>query len=207
VKPIVLDLFSGTGSATQPFVECGKHRVVRIDIAGKPDIRADVRRLPLDPDLRPEFVWASPPCTEFSFLTKLAAYQGYRPMPDPEKGMELVRATFDYCRRSGAPYLIENVRGAVPFISKEFGRPQAEVGAWFLWGNAPGFLMPKSNRMYKMPLCGTPRRYQDKYGKWKIDRRNRSESRGSKGSKIRAMIPRPLAEAVHRAVCEEVRGT
>ena len=44
--PLVLDLFSGTGSATQPFVECGKHRVVRIDINPKchPDIVADVSR-------------------------------------------------------------------------------------------------------------------------------------------------------------------
>lgn len=61
-RGVVLDLFSGTGSATQPFVECGKHRVVRIDIAGNPDVRADVRHLPIRPGTKVEFIWASPPC-------------------------------------------------------------------------------------------------------------------------------------------------
>ena len=62
---LVLDLFSGTGSATQPFVECGKHTGSKIDIAGRPDVRADVRYLPLG-EAPIQFIWASPPCQGFS---------------------------------------------------------------------------------------------------------------------------------------------
>src|SRR4029077_5302779 len=99
VKGLVLDLFSGTGSATQPFVECGRHRVVRVDhlpLPVMPDgtphtrpsnfefIQADIRDLNIrefEKD-RPEFIWASPPCQQFSTAN---------PRRDPEKGLELVR--------------------------------------------------------------------------------------------------------------------
>lgn len=36
MKNLVLDLFSGTGSATRPFEECGRHTVVHVDIAPPP---------------------------------------------------------------------------------------------------------------------------------------------------------------------------
>ncbi len=195
--PLVLDLFSGTGSATQPFVECGKHRVVRIDIAGKPDVRADVRSLPIQPGVKPEFVWASPPCTEFSRLTQLAVLRGRRGPMNPEKGMLTFRAAYDFAESTGAPFIVENVLGAIPHVLPEYGPPRARIGAWALWGKFPGFLMPKSNRMYKLPL------YYRTDGKGqRMAFRNRGEGHGDKGSAKRAMIPRPLAEAVHRAVCE-----
>lgn len=69
----VLDLFSGTGSATQPFAD-REHDVFRVELDEKfdADLHADVL------DLGPfdwfalwragpyDFVWASPPCTSFS---------------------------------------------------------------------------------------------------------------------------------------------
>lgn len=69
----VLDLFAGTGSATQPFADRG-HDVFRVELDEKfdADLHADVRDLtPLDlPNVRRyrqfDFVWASPPCTSFS---------------------------------------------------------------------------------------------------------------------------------------------
>jgi hypothetical protein len=189
LENLVLDLFSGTGSATQPFVECGGHRVVRIDIAGKPDIRADVRRLPLDPDLRPEFVWASPPCTEFSQLTFLRVYHPGGQPPDPEKGMELVRYAFEVARRARY-WCVENVRRSEQFISPEFGRPFFRKDAWCLWGNLDGMFLPTSNRMRK----GIAARFA-LGGKW-------DPGAGDRNKTNRAVIPRPLAEAVHRAVCD-----
>jgi C-5 cytosine-specific DNA methylase len=182
VKPLVLDLFSGTGSATQPFVECGKHRVVRIDIAGKPDVRADVRNLPLDPDLRPEFVWASPPCQKYS---------GLRSNPwkaNRELWEETLRAIHRFQPRW---WVVENVKMA----QWVWGRAPYHYGPFFLWGYYPP--LPPAWSAWQHSFKGTHnftrsggRRYNEKLT-----------------AEERAMIPRPLAEAVHRAVCEEVRGT
>ena len=74
---LVLDLFSGTGSATQPFVDCGKHKVVRVDIAGYPDVRADVARFHLSGPV--QFIWASPPCQGFSVSRYPDALEGQSP--------------------------------------------------------------------------------------------------------------------------------
>lgn len=65
----VLDLFSGTGSATEAFKRAG-HDVFRVELDEQfpAELHADVRDVtPTDlpwPD--PDFVWASPPCTSFS---------------------------------------------------------------------------------------------------------------------------------------------
>jgi len=68
----VVDLFSGTGSATQAFVERG-HDVVTVELDKKfgADVISDVRDVTTDLliDLLggdPDFVWASPPCTSYS---------------------------------------------------------------------------------------------------------------------------------------------
>lgn len=61
---LVIDLCSGYGGATQAF-DCD---VIKIDINRKvkPTIQADVRSLPLRPNLIPKLLWMSPPCTYFS---------------------------------------------------------------------------------------------------------------------------------------------
>lgn len=64
----VLDLFSGTGSATQPFADAG-HEVFRVDFDPQfpVDLQADVLELTTeDLDFGFDFVWASPPCDSFS---------------------------------------------------------------------------------------------------------------------------------------------
>ncbi len=197
---MVLDLFSGTGSATQPFVDHGCARVVRIDNDPKcrPDIVADVRSLPLDPEVRPLFVWASPPCTEFSPLTALAHAKGYRGPRDPERGMGLVRETFaflDAC--SPEFYAVENVRASRRYISREFGEPQVRIGAWMLWTNVPMGLMPTANRPHKYDKLPVPKQ-RPIYVENRVAVTNYCLG-GS--SEMRSRIFRPLAEAVHRAVC------
>jgi hypothetical protein len=198
---LVLDLFSGTGSATQSFVECGKHRVARIDIAGHPDIRADIRKLPeFVKRARPQFLWASPPCTEFSSLTALAAAKGLRGPRDPEKGMELVRATFDLIERLDPEhYCVENVRTSRRYISREYGEPQARIGAWMLWTNVPIGLMPTANPPRKYDKLPVPRQFSIP-----------SEGRGAVvvnyalagGSVRRSKIPPAIGSLFHQAICE-----
>jgi len=203
----VLDLFMGTGSATQPFRECPKgHRVVGVDKyshppARVPDVIGDVRHLPVDASAF-DFIWASPPCTEFSPLSKLAAKRGFRPWPDPEKGMELVRSAFDEARKAPA-WAIENVRGAVPYITKEFGRPKLGWAGRWVWASFEfeGFMPANLDAARKSRM----RSDRLPEATWRIRQKAKElgmRDRGEGWSAVRAMIPRPLAEAVHRAVCD-----
>ncbi len=190
ILPLVLDLFSGSGSATEPFVKCGKHMVLRVDIAGKPDIRADVARLPVKANIKPQFTWASPPCTEFSKLTFLRPYHKGGLPPNPELGMKLVRVAFAEAKRAEY-WAVENVRRSEQFIAPEFGKPWLRKDAWCIWSNLPSVLLSRADRMLKGRAArskptpsGLPR--------------YRSHDR----SRDRSRIPKTIAEAIHRAVCE-----
>jgi hypothetical protein len=202
-EDLVLDLFSGTGSATQPFVECGKHRVVRIDIAGSPDIRADVRNLPIRPDIRPRFVWASPPCTEFSTLTNLRKYWPGKTGPIPENGMPLVRAAFS-AARSADYWVVENVAGSIPHIGKEFGRPRFIWAGRVCWSNVELPLMSPPSRWWRKFGRRPSKKEPEKLAEFKEMMRRRGVQGDSfkDHSRARSMIPRPLAQAVHDAVCQ-----
>src|SRR5207247_850188 len=83
----------------------------------------------------------SPPCTEFSPITKLAAWKGQRPEPDPEKGMELVREGIRLVKEIGPKYwLLENVYGSRKYISELLGPPRVELKPYALWGEFPSFM-------------------------------------------------------------------
>lgn len=165
--PLVIDLFAGTGSATEPFVRCGRHRVVHVDIAPPSEIRADVRRLPafLTRE-RPEFVWASPPCDDFVDVP------WHADLRIPGRGLALWEAAFKWAEPF--PHVFENVRGAQRYL----GSATTHAGSRYLWTNVALGLLPKV------------------YGKWRLPP---SEDR----KRLRSMIPRPLAEAVHAAVCDD----
>ena len=175
MKGLVLDLFSGTGSATQPFVECGKHEVIRIDIAGKPDVRADVRHLPIE--CWPDFVWASPPCQQYSGL------RGKPWKADRQLWEETLRLIQRFQPRY---WVLENVKMA----QWVWGRAPYHYGPFFLWGYFPP--LPEVPSLWRHSFKGT-HNFTRSEGPRYNEKRTAEE---------RAMIPRPLAEAVHRAVCE-----
>ena len=71
----VLDLFAGTGSSTQAFVDRGWVRCrVELDPQHEAEVTGNVASLDVEEVLdvlggRPDFVWASPPCTSFSLMS------------------------------------------------------------------------------------------------------------------------------------------
>jgi len=190
---LCLDLFSGTGSATDPIREHGCMRVVHVDLAPPAEIRCDVRALPkflLRED--PYFVWASPPCQPFS--TASACWKFEREQR-AEAGMELVREAFKIAGRARFR-VVENVRGSLAWIIPEFGEPILRGHAYYLWGNVPLGILPSDSYLgkgYRIPTkfkpgaAEHPRPYEHHYR--------------TKSTREAAMIPEPLAEAVHRAVC------
>jgi len=128
----VLDLFSGMGGASQSFVQLN-HKVIRMDICpGEPvDILADIRFLPIKKSYF-DLIWASPPCTEFT----RSALPWFRNAPTPS--MELVCAAKKIIDDFNPKFwVIENVKGSIPFISKILGAPTWISLPYVLWGNFP----------------------------------------------------------------------
>ena len=132
VRPLMVDLFSGTGGASAAAAARG-WRVVRVELQpleGAPagTVRADVRALPLPRLLAPDLLWASPPCTEFSGADARVDHSSKVP------SLELVAATLRAVAELRPRWwVLENVRGAIPFL----GIPAAKVGPFCLWGYFP----------------------------------------------------------------------
>jgi len=123
---LMIDLFSGTGGASQAMQDAG-WTTVRIDMSSsaRPDVRADVNHLPLKRSLKPDLLWMSPPCTEFS-----DARPGPRDPPSMELVIACIRTIVDLRPRF---WIIENVRGALPWL----GLAPRSFGPFYLWGYFP----------------------------------------------------------------------
>lgn len=127
---LMLDLFCGFKGASEGMRRRG-WEIVTVDIlqSFNPTHVADLR-LWSYAGPRPDLIWASPPCQEFS----RHSMPWTRPAPDPD--MSLVNAAkriIAECKPRW--WVIENVRGAIPFI----GKPAKRCGPYFLWGQFPDF--------------------------------------------------------------------
>lgn len=128
----MLDLFSGTGSASRAAAVRG-WAVIRVDNAPgtAADVRADIRTW--SPPLGPwDLVWASPPCTQLSTANNKTR--------DVEAGMECIRAALKIIAMLQPRWwVLENVHGATTAIGKLIGPPVARYGSFYLWGVFPPF--------------------------------------------------------------------
>jgi len=142
-------------------------RVITVDInpSLQPDIVADVRSWSWDGQ-SPDLIWASPPCEDFARESMPWCRTGRRP------DMSIIEACLRIIHESRPRYwVIENVRGAVPFL----GKPRAVYGPFYLWGFFPD-----------------PGRIQLKM--------RRKESYSSLQAARRAEIPRELSSALARTI-------
>lgn len=132
--PLMLDLFAGTGGASRAFRDAG-WEVVTVDHDPQhgADVVADLTAWSWDGE-RPALVWASPPCEAFS----RTSMPWCRPAPEPS--LALVRAALRVVRESRPRYwVLENVRGAVPYLRPLLGEPRVVAGPFHLWGYFPPF--------------------------------------------------------------------
>ena len=127
-------------------------------------------------EARPLMVWASPPCQEFSRWSM----PWCRAKNPPPPSLELLRAALRFIQDARPEYwIIENVRGAVPFFRPVLGEPRAICGPFYLWGEFP-----------------RPERVQTQF---------RREHFGSKQRVQRAAVPREISEAVFAEIEAEAR--
>jgi hypothetical protein len=145
----MLDLFSGTGSASRA-AEVRGWQVFRVDLA--PDSNADLKMdlskwFPWDSELYPttkwDLVWASPPCD----LLTTARSKGR----DTDKGLELVKRSIKIIRiLKPRWWVLENVHGATRAISALLGPPVERYGSFYLWGCFPPFEAKVSRNKTKL---------------------------------------------------------
>lgn len=169
---IMLDLFAGMGGASRAMREAG-WTVITVDNDPQfnPDILADITTFHYTGP-KPDLVWASPPCTEFSRYSLPASWKcnkGGKKEPDMCLTLAAKRVIEEIDPKW---WIVENVRGARPFYEKVFGPCVKICGSRYLWG--------------KFPICDPA----PGYGKWRMPP---SKDRAA----LRAIIP----EQISRALC------
>lgn len=146
---IMLDLFSGLGGASEAFLQEG-WKVYRLDnnrLFSDPDSEyfvpntqyADLKLM--KPDFyigKIDFLWASPPCQEFSLaynsLRSRAAREGKEFYPN----MDLVEITAKIIETVKPRFwAVENVHGSQEFLNPIFGKYRIKLGSALIWGNFP----------------------------------------------------------------------
>lgn len=130
---LALDLFCGTAGATAAFRGAPGWNVIGVDNdpSSAADVVADVRGWRPPGRTAVDFIWASPPCQEFSLMPPGRA--GRRP------SLELVFATLEIVRDLRPRFwVMENVVGAIPFL----GAPLQKIGPFCLWGYFPRIEAP-----------------------------------------------------------------
>jgi|MDSZ01.2.fsa_nt_gb hypothetical protein len=146
----MLDLFSGLGGASQAFIDQGweVHRLENNLLLTDPTSKyfvpgtthQDINNWPfLDlPRGYYDFIWASPPCTEFSDAMhspkSKAARAGIEFFPD----LTLAKKTKEVIEYFDPPYYcVENVRGSRKEFTKIFGPPWQIMFPFFFYGRFP----------------------------------------------------------------------
>mgnify|MGYP003650514568 CR=1 FL=1 len=157
---IMIDMFSGLGGASQAFINDEYNWYVwRLD---NNPLLEDIKNTQITNDMfktlkcwnltksdktyRPELIWASPPCREFSsgFNSPSSKMQrgeeGFENFT-PDQG--LVKQTIDIIQQINPKYwVIENVIGSIKWLKPILGEPTQIIGSVVLWGNFPFLHMP-----------------------------------------------------------------
>lgn len=206
---LIFDFFSGTGSSTQAFKNAG-HTVItfELDPYFEATENADVFTLNAQ-DLiarygRPDFVWASPPCTSFSVASMGHHWisGGANPMPRTEAAkvsQELVAHTLNLIADLGPKrgWLMENPRGMLRKLPVVDGYPRRTVTycqygdsrmkPTDLWGNVPGWT-------YREP-CKNGQGCHEA-----APRGSKTGTQGLKGAKERSRVPYALGQEILEAI-------
>ena len=146
-------------------------KVVTIDIRPElsPDIVTDIRDFSWT-GKKPDLLWASPPCIEFS--REDMPWHKTGKTPDLSLTQATVRIVAECEPRF---WILENVRGARRWLKPLLGKPRGHIGSRYLWGKFPLF------------------RCRPVFGKWRLPP-------SSNRSLLRSKIPYELSLAVAKSI-------
>ena len=164
MKPIAIDIYCGLGGWTEGLLAEG-YEVIGFDnvqhVYGEHRYPAqlvlqDVLTLHGRQFKDAALIVASPPCQEYSYMAMpwTKAKERARQYLAGELDVKNLTALFDAAVRigheAGVPTVIENVRGAIPWV----GRARWNFGSFYLWGDVPA-LMPAAVKAQKFNPDGT----------------------------------------------------
>jgi hypothetical protein len=161
-KLLIFDFFAGTGSSTQAFRDAG-HTVITFELDPSFDVTETVDILELNADAliakygKPDFVWASPPCTAFSVASMSHHWAQGGDFPIPRTEAAVFNQTLVAHARALAEelnprfgFLIENPRGMLRKLKPVVGLERRTVTYCTygddrqkptdLWGYVPGWI-------------------------------------------------------------------
>lgn len=202
---LIFDFFAGTGSATKAFEDCG-HRVIKIELderfeAQERDLLSLTSTQLVLKYGKPDFVWASPPCTAFS-VAAIGRNWNKNLTPKTNKaieGLKLVDYTIQLINelQPSKGWVIENPRGMLRKLRLsevirhtvtycQYG--DSRMKPTDLWTNLVGW-MPK-------PACKNGDACHEA-----APRGSRTGTQGLKNAMIRSMIPIDLSRDLHHSIC------
>lgn len=208
---IIFDFFAGTGSSTQAFKDAG-HTVITFELDDyfEATEHADVFDLTAQDLLsrygRPDFIWASPPCTAFSVASMGHHWGGglraYEPKTEAAKiSQELVAHTLKLIAELNPTkgWLMENPRGMLRKLPVVANLPRRSVTycrygdtrmkPTDLWGVVPNWT-PR-----EMCKNGQPCHEAAPRG-------SKTGTQGFKGAKERSRVPYALGQEILAALNE-----
>lgn len=206
---LIFDFFSGTGSSTQAFKDAG-HTVVSFELDESFAATENVNIMDLSVEYlletygKPDFIWASPPCTAFSVASIGHHWTGgagaYIPKtPEASFNQLLVAKTLELIDGLAPShgYLVENPRGMLrklPVVADRYRRTvtycqygDERMKPTDLWGVVPGWVarQPCKNGM----SCHVA-----------APRGSRTGTQGIKGAKDRSRVPYGIGEEILKAI-------
>ena len=154
--PIMWDLCSGLGGASEAFLANG-WEVVRIEnnneLGHVPNtIICSVEEFyeSIDQWEKPNLIWCSPPCLEFSNAYNAPKGKAHRNGEDYSPDTSLMELCEKICHQVNPDHwVIENVAGATPWFNDYLGEPNQIIASFFLWGRFPRIAMPVNYKHLK----------------------------------------------------------
>lgn len=154
---VMWDLCSGLGGASEAFVQDGGWKVIRIENNPMMSGVEDTLCFEIDDDWSqwvdeliiehgvPELIWASPPCREFSDAYQAPGPTAKRNGEEFEPCLDLIFTIQDILDRVRPRYfIVENVRGAIPYFDDIFGPYSQRISSFYLWGRFPALAIDPS---------------------------------------------------------------
>jgi hypothetical protein len=205
---LIFDFFAGTGSSTKAFEDAG-HSVISFDNDSQFDVteQADVFALTAA-DLiarygRPDFVWASPPCTAFSVASiGHHWYETAKPKTDHARtSIELVRHTRKLVEELAPAkgFVIENPRGMLRKLDVLDGLTRWTV-TYCQYGDdrmKPTDLWTNVTHWLPRVPCKNGEPCHEA-----APRGSRTGTQGRGGAMLRSMVPYALGQEILEAISE-----